>query len=80
MEEEKKRIKENEKGEKRDERLSLTAPIFSSYFALGKRTASEYRQERVHRLLVPGVCLSLTAGLPLSSNMAAMLRTQCRLS
>ena len=41
--------------------------IFSVFFALKKRTENQFRKERVDRLLIPALFLSLTASFPLRS-------------
>ena len=49
----------------------------SAFFGLKKRGEKEFRLERIHRLLVPALFLSLTASLPISADYFAKLSPNC---
>ena len=51
---------------------------FSAFFALKKRSERQFRVERLHRLLVPALFLSLTSALPLSLDWVSRLSPECR--
>ena len=50
----------------------------SAFFGLKKRSESQFRIERVHRLLIPALFLSLTASFCVSSNFASKLSPNCQ--
>ena len=50
----------------------------SAFFGLKKRGENEFRLERVHRLLVPALVLSLTASLPISLDYFGQLSPNCQ--
>ena len=50
----------------------------SAFFGLKKRGEKEFRLERVHRLLVPALFLSLTASLPISTDYFGQLSPNCQ--
>ena len=49
----------------------------SAFFGLKKRTESQFREERVHRLLVPALFLTLTSGLFCSLDYFSKLSPNC---
>ena len=50
---------------------------FSAFFGLKKRTERQFREERVHRLLVPGLFLTLTSGFFCSLDYFSKLSPNC---
>ena len=48
------------------------------YFAFFRRTETQFRQERVHRLLVPALAFSLVTQIPLSFDYFAPLTPECQ--
>ena len=52
--------------------------FFSVYFGLKKRTERQFREERLHRLLVPAFTLSLTASFLCSQDYFSKLSPNCQ--
>ena len=50
----------------------------SAFFGLKKRSESQFRNERVHRLMIPAIFLSLTASFCISADWAAILSPNCQ--
>ena len=50
----------------------------SAFFGLKKRTERQFREERIHRLLVPALTLSLTASFPCSLGYFGELSPNCQ--
>ena len=50
---------------------------FSAFFGLKKRSSSQFREERVHRLLVPALFLSLTSSYFLAIDFYGKLSPNC---
>ena len=56
----------------------MSGKYFSAFFSLKKRSERQFRVERLHRLLVPALFLSLTSALPLSLDWVSRLSPECR--